>query len=51
VSIRSGRGSSSHDRVMRLAPLHDSADDAARHALAHGVAWLDEQRRIHRQEA
>ncbi|MCP5287404.1 MAG: hypothetical protein H6933_21140 [Burkholderiaceae bacterium] len=41
VSIRSGRGSMTHDRVMRLQPVFGSHDDAARHATEHGLAWID----------
>jgi hypothetical protein len=40
VSIRSGRGSATHDRVMRFAAVFPSHDDAARHATAHGLAWV-----------
>ena len=39
VSIRSGRGSSTHDRVVRFEPLFESSDQAARYALAYGLAW------------
>ena len=42
VSIRSGTGSSTHDRVLRLAPRFDHHDDAIRHALDEGLAWLAE---------
>jgi len=41
VSIRSGRGSATHDRVMRLSTVFASADAATRHATAHGLAWID----------
>lgn len=41
MSIRSGRGSMTHDRVMRLHPVFGSRDDAARHATEHGLAWID----------
>ncbi|MCK6423005.1 MAG: hypothetical protein L6Q73_19165 [Aquabacterium sp.] len=40
VSIRSGRGSGTHDRVLRLAPLFRSRADAQRHALDQGLAWI-----------
>lgn len=43
VSIRSGRGSGTHDRVFRLIPLFDSSEDAARFALSEGLTWLREQ--------
>jgi hypothetical protein len=39
VSIRSGRGMSSVDRVMRFTPLFASARDALRYARAEGLAW------------
>nr|WP_307726764.1 hypothetical protein [uncultured Caldimonas sp.] len=41
VSIRSGRGSTTHDRVLRFVPVFDSRDEAARYATAQGLAWLD----------
>jgi len=40
VSIRSGRGSATHDRVLRLAPVFPTADEAARYATAQGLAWV-----------
>ena len=40
VSIRTGRGSATHDRVLRFFPAFDSSDQAARYALAQGLAWL-----------
>lgn len=42
VSIRSGKGSATHDRVLRLIPLFDSQEDAARYALHQGLSWLRE---------
>jgi hypothetical protein len=30
-----------HDRVLRLLPLFDSSEEAARHATAEGLAWID----------
>jgi hypothetical protein len=44
VSIRSGRGTGTHDRVLRLAPLFHCRDAASRYALDEGMAWLNEQR-------
>ncbi len=41
VSIRSGRGSMTHDRVLRLLPMFDSSEEAARHATAEGLAWIE----------
>lgn len=43
VSIRSGSGSSTHDRVLRLTPTFDDHDDAIRHAMDEGMAWLAER--------
>ena len=45
VSIRSGQGSHTHDRVLRLLPLFHCRDDAARYALDQGIAWLDQHTR------
>ena len=45
VSIRSGQGSHTHDRVLRLLPLFHCEDAAARHALEQGIAWLHQHRR------
>jgi hypothetical protein len=41
ISIRSGSGRGMHDRVMRLAPRFATRHDALRHALSHGVAWVE----------
>lgn len=43
VSIRSGRGSGTHDRVLRLTPLFDDHGQARQHALGEGLAWLQAQ--------
>jgi hypothetical protein len=43
VSIRSGHGMATHDRVLRLVPVFDSADDAARYATAQGLAWIGQR--------
>jgi hypothetical protein len=40
VSIRSGRGSATHDRVLRIVPTFASSADAAHHAIRHGLAWI-----------
>jgi hypothetical protein len=40
VSIRSGSGSGTHDRVLRLTPLFDDPAQAAHFALRQGLAWL-----------
>jgi hypothetical protein len=41
VSIRSGRGSATHDRVMRFARCFDSSEKATRYATSQGLAWID----------
>jgi hypothetical protein len=40
VSIRSGYGSHTHDRVLRFVPDFDSPGDAARYATAQAMAWI-----------
>jgi hypothetical protein len=40
VSIRSGRGSATSDRVLRFHPIFDSRDAAERYATAQGLAWI-----------
>jgi len=40
VSIRSGRGSATHDRVFRFDPSFASRELAAGYALAQGLEWL-----------
>jgi len=40
VSIRSGRGSATHDRIVRFAPTFDSRELAARFATDQAMAWL-----------
>ena len=40
VSIRTGRGSATHDRVLRFHPIFDSRDAAVRYATAQGLAWI-----------
>ncbi len=40
VSIKSGRGSATHDRVMRFVPMFDTAAEAARYAAVQGLAWI-----------
>lgn len=42
VSIRSGRGSASHDRVLRLSAVCTTHREAHRRAMAEGFAWIDE---------
>ena len=43
VSIRSGRGSASHDRVMRFNGLFDSAAAALHYATEHALCWIQER--------
>lgn len=40
VSIRSGRGSMTHDRVLRFVPVFDTPDQATRYAAREALAWL-----------
>ncbi|MEF7617554.1 DUF6566 family protein [Aquincola sp. MAHUQ-54] len=40
VSIRSGRGSGTHDRVFRFVPSFPTRESAARHAVEQGVTWI-----------
>jgi hypothetical protein len=44
VSIRSGRGSGTHDRVIRLTPRFASHASAVRYAIDHGLGWIRERR-------
>ncbi|MEW6099326.1 MAG: hypothetical protein AB1666_09095 [Pseudomonadota bacterium] len=46
VSIRSGTGTSTHDRVWRLVPRFDNRQAAVRYATEHALAWLDAGRRL-----
>ena len=43
VSIRSGRGSATHDRVMRFSALFDNAAAALHYATEHALAWISER--------
>nr|WP_232540046.1 hypothetical protein [Azohydromonas aeria] len=40
VSIRSGRGSGTHDRVMRFVPEFASAREALHYATTQGLEWI-----------
>ena len=40
VSIRSGRGTSTHDRVLRFHARFDDRDGARAYAVEPGIAWL-----------
>lgn len=44
VSIRSGQGSASHDRVLRFVPRFESRDSALRYATEQGLLWLQQHR-------
>jgi len=43
VSIRSGRGSGTHDRVLRFAGIFDSAAGAVHYATEHALGWIKER--------
>ena len=43
VSIRSGSGSATHDRVMRFSGLFDSAASALQYATEHALGWIKER--------
>lgn len=43
VSIRSGRGSGTHDRVLRFSELFDSAAAAVHFATEHAMCWIHER--------
>ena len=43
VSIRSGRGSATHDRVLRFSGLFDTAASALQYATEHALRWIQER--------
>ena len=43
VSIRSGRGSATHDRVLRFSGLFDSAASALQYATEQALGWIQER--------
>ena len=43
VSIRSGKGSATHDRVMRFSGLFDNAASALQYATEHALSWIKER--------
>jgi len=47
VSIRSGRGSGTHDRVMRFTPRFASHGAAVRYAIDQGLGWIRERSVAH----
>jgi hypothetical protein len=40
VSIRSGSGRATHDRVFRFTPLFSSRESARRYAAREGASWV-----------
>jgi hypothetical protein len=40
VSIRSGKGSGTHDRVFRFLPQFSTREGAHRYAIEQGMQWL-----------
>lgn len=42
VSIRSGHGSSTHDRVFRFQPLFTTREGACLYAIEQGMHWLQQ---------
>lgn len=43
VSIRSGQGSGTHDRVLRFHEIFDSAAAAVHYATEHALGWIHER--------
>lgn len=43
VSIRTGKGSSTHDRVFRFSRLFDNATTAMSYATEQGLQWIRER--------
>lgn len=43
VSIRSGRGSGTHDRVFRFIPQFTTREGALQYAIAEGQSWLQQR--------
>ena len=43
VSIRSGRGSGTHDRVLRFTGIFDSAAAAVHYATERALGWIHER--------
>ena len=42
VSIRSGQGSGTHDRVFRFTPRFATREGARRYAIEQGTSWLQQ---------
>ena len=45
VSIRSGRGSGTHDLVLRFNGIFDSASAAVQYATEHALGWINDRNR------
>lgn len=45
VSIRSGKGSGTHDRVLRFTPRFSTQLGAQQYAIAEGLSWLHTRHR------
>ncbi len=43
VSIRSGSGSATYDRVLRFTGIFDSAAAAVQYATEHALGWIQER--------
>ena len=43
VSIRSGRGSGTHDLVLRFSGIFDSAAAAVHYATEHAMGWIKDR--------
>ena len=43
VSIRSGQGRATHDRILRFVARFDTREGASRYALEQGLLWLRER--------
>lgn len=43
VSIRSGQGSATHDRISRFSTLFDNAPAALRYATEQAMVWIGER--------
>ena len=43
VSIRSGRGAGTHDRVLRFSGMFDTAAAAVHYATEHALGWIQDR--------
>ncbi len=46
VSIRSGRGSGTHDRILRFTGIFDTAAAAVHYATEHAMGWIQERSHV-----